>query len=651
MATRFPILLVAALLTTPVVADDAAIEETPIFDSDREHWSFRPLRRPALPEVKDRHWPRTPIDYFILHGLEREELAPQREASKETLLRRLSFDLNGLPPSPEQIDGFLADNSPEAYERVVDRLLASPAYGERWAQHWLDLARFAETDGYEHDKVRADAWKYRDWVIDALNRDLPFDRFVQLQLAGDQLEPGDPQAAIATMFCLAGPDMPDMNSQEERKSLLLSEIAGSVGSALLGLQLGCAQCHDHKYDPISQADFYRFRAIFEPAIHLKKDQSVSTLQEKPGETFVSHLLVRGDWRRKGPEVQPAFVRIANPWDEEVSADGSRRVALADWITRPDHPLTTRVIVNRIWLHHFGEGLCRSPSDFGIVGTEPEHGELLDWLATELVRGGWSMKAMHRLIVMSAVYRQSSNAEFGLRNAELSPSASPIPHSAFRTPHSVDPDNEHLSRFPRRRLEGEAIRDAMLAASGSLDLHGGGKSVAPPLPEELVSTLLKGQWEESPDLADHYRRSIYVFARRNLRYPIFEAFDRPDGNASCPRRNRSTIAPQSLLLLNSRFSLDAAQHLAGFVLAAAGETDEQIALAFRRTLGRRPTDSELSDCRGFLDDQAARLRSQGRGAADLALPIPGADGRDSFSAAAMTDLCVALFNTNEFVYID
>jgi hypothetical protein len=637
VASYLGALLAMAALAGPLGGEETKIEETPVFESDREHWSFRPLVRPPLPEVNDRQWTRTPIDFFILHGLERKQLQPQPPANRETLLRRLSFDLTGLPPSPEEMDLFLADDSPDAYEQLVDRLLASPAYGQRWAQHWLDLARFAETDGYEHDKVRGDAWKYRDWVIDALNRDVPFDRFVQLQLAGDQLEPGDPQGAIATMFCLAGPDMPDMNSQEERKSLLLTEIAGTVGSALLGLQLGCAACHDHQYDPVSQGDFYRFRAIFEPAIHVKKDQSVSTLQERSGETPVSHLLLRGDWRRKGPEVQPAFVRIANPWDEELPAEGGRRRALAEWITRPDHPLSTRVIANRLWQHHFGEGLCRTPSDFGIMGAEPEHGELLDWLATELVASGWSLKQMHRLIATSATYRQSSMVE----SAE----------SAEASALSVDPDNELLSRFPRRRLDGEAIRDALLAASGSLDQHRGGPSVMPPLPEELVNTLLKGQWTESPDPADHYRRSIYIFARRNLRYPIFEAFDRPDGNASCPRRNRSTIAPQSLLLLNSRLSLDAAQRLAGFVLAHEQEADEQIVLAFRRTLGRRPGDAELSDCRQFLIEQTARLRTEGRAGAELALPIPALDSLDPCAAAAMTDLCLALFNSNEFVYID
>jgi hypothetical protein len=299
------------------------------------------------------------------------------------------------------------------------------------------------------------------------------------------------------------------------------------------------------------------------------------------------------------------------------------------------------MANRVWQHHFGEGLCRTPSDFGLVGAEPWHGQLLDWLATELVQSGWSLKHLHRLIVTSSVYRQGSQIS-DLRSPER-------PDNSQAQP--ADPENELLSRFPRRRLEGEAIRDAMLAASNSLDLRSGGPGVTPPLPEELVKTLLKNQWKESADPADHYRRSIYVFARRNLRYPIFEAFDRPDANASCPRRNRSTIAPQSLLLMNSRLSLDAAQRLAGYVLGRASTTDEQIALAFRRTLGREPSKAEYADGRRFLTEQAALLRNENRPPSELALPVPPAEHLDPCDAAALTDLCLALFNTNEFVYLD
>ncbi len=636
-----------AVLTLPpmdlTAEEPLSIKEAPITDSDREHWAFRRLSRPALPRVADTSWAHNAIDHFILAELERKQLTPQPPASRSTLIRRLTLDLTGLPPTPDEVDTFVNDTSPDAYSRLVDRILASHAYGERWAQHWLDLARFAETDGYEHDKIRPHAWKYRDWVIEAFNEDLPYDRFIQLQLAGDELAPGDPQAAAATMFCLSGPDMPDINSQAERAHMLLNEMTSTVGSALLGLQIGCAQCHDHKYDPLSQADFYRLRAIFEPAVRLKKDQLVSTLNEQPGVVPASFVMLRGDWRRPGPQATPSFLRIANAENAQfeewvkppITGTSGRRTAFARWLTQPDHPLTARVIVNRVWQHHFGEGLCRTPSDFGLIGATPWHEDLLDWLACELVDQGWSIKAMHRLIVGSSTYQQGSiRAES--TQATLAP---------------VDGDNELLSHFPRRRLEGEVIRDAMLAASESLDRRQGGPGVMPPLPEELVRTLLKDQWKESAALPDHFRRSIYVFARRNLRYPIFEAFDRPDANASCPRRNQSTIAPQALLLLNSRFSLDAAQRLAWYLRTNATTANGQIVLAFRRTLGRPPTDDEQSDCLAFLEKQSERLRMEGRRAGQLALPIPYEPDDDPWRAAALTDLCLALFNTNEFVYVD
>ena len=576
-------------------ADDSggSIEESPITDADREHWAFAPLIRPEVPLVKDEgKWVRTAIDRFVLARLEEKGIAPQGEAEWDTLVRRLSFDLTGLPPEPPAMsknphlaasghplpegEGILA--APDDYERLVDRLLASPAYGERWAQHWLDLARFAETDGFEHDLVRPEAWKYRDLVIAALNADLPYDEFIRLQIAGDVVEAAgskfniqssrfpetlnkEPETlnSVPTMFCLAGPDMPDINSQDERRHYLLNEMTSTVGAVFLGLQVGCAQCHDHKYDPISQADFYRLRAFFEPTVDLKKDVSVTVLkeQEKPVD---SRLWVRGDFRQPGPLVSAAFPRIANPQGAAPPAV-EPRLALADWMTRPDHPLTSRVIANRLWQHHFGRGIVDTPSDFGLLGSSPTHPELLDWLAAELVRGEWSMKTMHRRIVSSATFRQGSARE-GERErgrAGEKETAPPLPLSPSPAP-SVDPSL--LSTFPRRRLDGETIRDAMLAAAGLLDRQGGGPGVMPPLPEELTSTLLKNQWKSSPREGDHYRRSIYLFARRNLRYPIFDTFDRPDANGSCPARNVSTTALQSLQMVNSEFTLHCARHLAG-----------------------------------------------------------------------------------------
>jgi hypothetical protein len=605
---------VAETTAKPVI-DATPIIETPISAVDREHWAFRPVVQPSLPPVTDSAWPRNAIDSFILAKLEKEGLSPAKEASRATLLRRLSFDLRGLPPLPEELAAFESHERPDAYERLVDRLLASPAYGERWAQHWLDLARFAETDGFEHDKVRPQAWKYRDWVVAALNADLPYDEFVTQQVAGEPL---------ATTFCLAGPDMPDINDQMERRHNLLNEVTATVGSALLGLQMGCAQCHDHKYDPISQADFYRLRAVFESAVPpLKRDVPVNMLAEQK-HAEPARFWIRGDHRRPGVEVLPGFPRIADsgvaggersstPADRgRASLDPSHpRSSLAKWLVADENPLTSRVMVNRLWQHQFGRGIFDTPSDVGLVNAGPTHPELLDWLAAELREGGWALKRMQRRMVNSATYRQMSAS---------------------------------------RRLDGEAIRDAMLSAAGLLVSDYGGPGVMPPLPPELTGTLLKGQWIESPDEADHYRRSIYIFARRNLRYPIFEAFDRPDANASCAVRGRSTTAPQSLLLFNSEFSLLAARHLAGRVLQHQ-EPASQIEHLYLIALSRRPTERETQAMTKFFAEQHERLSDEARPREVLALPIDCPEAADPYAAAALVDACLAIFNTSEFVYVD
>jgi len=629
----------------------ATIDEAEITAVDREHWSFRPLRRPAIPQLDEDTWSRGAIDRFILAKLREKQLAPMPEADRTTLIRRLTFDLTGLPPEPDEVDAFLADRSPGAYERLVDRLLASPAYGQRWAQHWLDLAQFAETDGFEHDLVRPDAWKYRDWVIGALNADLPYDRFIALQLAADQLAPDDASAQVATHFLLAGPDMPDINSQEERRNVQLNQAAATLGAVVLALQTGCAQCHDHKYDPISQADFYRLRAFFRNSLDLKH----RLLAETSGKPSPSYLYVRGDWRRRGPQVEPAFLRIANPWGDEVAKSpgsgkrGSARTSLVRWLTRPDHPLTSRVIANRLWQHHFGRGLCETPSDFGLLGETSDHLELLDHLATQLIRDDWSLKALHRQMVTSATYRQASRPEAdGLAALQRRDA-----QAQWQRNVEADPDNLLYSRAPRRRLEGEAIRDAMLAAGGRLNHHSGGPSVRPPIPREVADTLInKNHWQVSPEEADHYRRSVYVFARRNLRYPLFEAFDRPQANESCARRSRSTTAPQSLLLVNSELSLHAAQDLAGFVASGAGDDPSaRIALLFRRALGRRPSDVELRQSQAFLVEQISQLAAGKRDAKSLALPSGYPPDADPAAGAALVDLALALLNVSEFVYVD
>ena len=627
-----------------IVPDDRPIAEAPITASDREHWSFVPVKRSSLPEIANRSTPQQAIDHFILQRLESKNLTLTAEADRTTQLRRLSFDLNGLPPSLDERTEFLADPAPDAYERLVDRLLSSPAHGEHVGQTWLDLARFAETDGFEHDHVRPNAWKYRDWVIGALNHDLPYDRFLQLQLAGDELLPGNEQAQIATGFCLAGPDMPDVNDQAERRHNLLNEMTGMVGSVVLGLQVGCAQCHDHKYDPLSQADFFRLRACFEPAIELKKDKSTEWLKET-GKVEPSRLWIRGDHRRPGAELQPNMPRVASsdekPFNVLLAATAQvqtavkktsfRRTAAAYWFTQRENPLTARVIVNRLWQQHFGRGLSATPSDFGMLGDTPSHPELLDYLADEFVTGGWSMKDLRRQIVTSAVYRQRS-----LRVDE--------DEATWQQCLQADPLNALYSRYPRRRLQGEAIRDSLLSAAGLLDRAAGGPGVLPPLPPELTTTLLWHQWPTSKREGDFYRRSVYIFARRNLRYPLFEAFDRPDANASCPSRIRSTTAPQALLMLNSAQVLQFAQHIAGRV--DPGAIDQLILL----TLCRPASPAEKQTLEEFVLKQAA-ANAESKRKEGLALPIPRNEAINDATAAALVQAALALLNSSEMIYLD
>jgi hypothetical protein len=702
---------------------DAAhpLEEVPITESERKHWAYQPMAKVTPPVVADALWNANPIDGFIKFALDQKSIEPLPPVGKATLLRRMCFDLTGLPPSPEAVKQFLADESPDAYEKVVDRLLASAAYGERYAQHWLDLARFAETDGFEHDLVRPQAWRYRDWVIDALNRDLPYDEFVRLQLAGDELRPDDPQAAIATGFLLCGPDMPDINLQEERRHVVLNEMAATVGSTLLAMQFGCAQCHDHKYDPIRIQDFYRLRAFFESA-EVFRDHPIPTPEEltarqaaeeardpkfreaasrgaeleslgrerfrainpdeppslkqslaqlddadrddhrravellksapslpelphgrvmRPGKPHAAHLYLRGDFRQPGPVVECAFPGVLTTNELNRSQLHERpRTELANWLTQPEHPLVARVIVNRLWQWHFGKPLVATPSDFGTMGAEPAHPELLDWLARRLIADGWSLKQMHRLMVTSRTYRVASVPYDAAWSADQVAAA----RSTWERAQGVDPDNRLLWHRPGQRLDGEAIRDAMLVACDQLSPRSGGPGIRPPLPPEVTETLLTDQWKVSGDAEDYRRRSIYLFVRRNLRYPLFDVFDRPDTNASCAMRHESTTATQALTQFNSEFSLQAARWLAESILV--GEQDqsrsaletqrEAIAAAYLRVFNRPAAEAEIAAGVAFLAEQAERLRAAGREATD---------------SAALVDFCLALFNANEFLYLE
>ncbi len=570
-----------------------------------DHWSWQPLQRPAVPD-DSRHT--HPIDAFITAQLRPHKLDLAPEADRRTLIRRLSFNLTGLPTAPAEVEAFLKNPDSRAYDKLVDRLLASPAYGEHWAQHWLDLARFAETDGFEHDKVRPNAWRYRDWVINALNADLPYNQFVQQQIAGDLLHPKDPQAAIATGFLLAGQDMPDINLIAERRHMILNEMTGTVGSALLGITLGCAQCHDHKFDPVSQREFYQMRAFFESDLQLKEiktgDLTIRALRQ--GKPAATHVMVRGDFRRPGEVVKAAFPKTINTAKSQTTQ--GTRTELAIWLTHPQNATAMRLAANRLWQQHFGRPLA-TPEDFGTQGQPPTHPALLDWLATELPRQKWSLKAMHRLIVTSATWKQASL------------NAGNDPHWKLRL--QTDPDNLQWSRQDRRRLTGEMLRDTLLFTGGQLNRHRGGPGVRPPLPREITSTLLRNQWNVSPDTADHRRRSVYLFARRNLRFPFFDLFDRPAGAESCSHRMTSTTAPQSLALLNSEFVRQSAQHLAARVAKETPMTDEQVGRLYRHLFQRAPSEHEYA---------AARA-------------LAGPEGKQ------LTDLALALLNANELLYVD
>ena len=496
--TRLALLVLAFSFTTqlhaiePTATATRQIVEPPISESDRDHWAFRPILKSILPSVVDRKWLTNEIDYFVLAKLEDAKLTPMVEADRLVLLRRLKLDLLGLPPTVEEMEAFEIDFADDAYEKLVDRFLASPRYGERWSQPWLDLARFAETDGFEHDRVREDAWQYRDWVIQSLNQDLPYDRFVFQQVAGDEHDPHQP--SIATMFCLAGPDMPDINDQELRRHDRLNELTSTIGSALLGLQFHCAQCHDHKVDPVSQADFYRLRAVFEPSVpELKRDKPFNTFASEIASQS-SRFYFRGDLLQPGPVIQAALPRIATSSIRDIQYCETEKpsVEFARWLFQDDNPLPSRVIVNRLWQHHFGRGLFDTPSDVGLAVAGPTHPELLDSLATELRRNAWSLKAIQRKIVLSSTYRQRS---FAVANDET-----------WKSRLATDPRNLLYSRFPRHRLEAEVIRDSMLAVAGVLNFQSSGEGVMPPLPDELVGTLLKGQWKTSKEESAHWRRS-------------------------------------------------------------------------------------------------------------------------------------------------
>jgi hypothetical protein len=733
---------------TPIV-EDANDFLTP---ADREHWAFKPISRPPVPAPNASDRARTPVDAFILEKLKSKGLSFSSDAEPRALLRRAYFDLTGLPPPAEEADELLSDPMPGAYERLVDRLLSSPSYGERWGRHWLDAAGYADSDGYtDADSERPHAWKYRDYVIKSFNDDKPYDVFLTEQIAGDELAgypgceltPRNIELLTATGYLRNASDGSGQGNVDplRARNQVIADTIGILGSGVLGLTVNCAQCHDHRYDPISQRDYHRLRATLEPAydtsswktpdarrislsteadrkkaaevaaaVETKRaerngkeaelvravaeklisekipenerdparaafnlppekrtsDQKalfekhpflkisggtlyqydqpaadkvkaldaeigqlaatrppedfVSALWEEPGHAPKSHLFLRGQPDQPAEEVAPGGLAVLfrpaesfqfEPAGNSLKTSG-RRLELARWLTRPDHPLTARVIVNRVWMHHFGRGLVATSGDFGTQGEKPSHPELLDWLADEFVRGGWKLKQLHRLIMTSTVYLQSA--------VKTRPGA------------EADPENELLWRKPLVRLEGEAIRDAMLATSGVLTRQAGGPAV--PVKEDADGSIVVGidkkaesnrPGPEVPMGADAFRRTVYVQVRRTRPLSFTTAFDAPVMETNCTRRPVSLVAPQALTLLNGSFAREEAQLFAKRLEKEAPDGAARVDLAFRLAFSRPPAPAERENARAFL------------GAA--------------VEAEALTNFCQVLFNASEFIFID
>jgi Protein of unknown function (DUF1553)/Protein of unknown function (DUF1549)/Planctomycete cytochrome C len=683
----------------------------PVDDRARAFWSFRSVVRPDVPEVVGKVWASTPVDRFVVSKLEAAGLAPSPPAEKTSLLRRATYDLTGLPPTPDEVDAFLADHARDAFEKVVDRLLASPRYGERWGRHWLDLVRYAETDGYEFDAPKPNAWRYRDYVIKSLNDDKPYDRFVEEQLAGDELAPGSDEALIATGYYRVGPWDSGAPDKLQAGFDELDDLVGTTSQVFLGLTANCARCHDHKSDPFPTADYYRLLAFFrgvrrysprtalkplaslsdkdtaalvearqkveavaaeikaiedslvplltgvEKDDFLQSDQYRAEIIEKhvpkevsksdftryqrlarqkttlersrpqalcvteagtsPPETFV---LTRGSPRSPGQAVEPGFPSVLDSSSPQIATPGpeaktsGRRLALAEWIASPKNPLTARVMVNRIWQHHFGRGIVRSASDFGYKGTPPTHPELLDWLAAEFVAKDWSLKAMHRLIMTSNAYKMSSK---------------PDPKAL-----ASDPENDKLWRFDLRRLEAEEVRDSILAACGNLNVAAsGGPSIYPVIQREVLvgqSRPGSGWGRSTPE--EQARRSVYIHVKRSLAFPLLAAFDAADVDASCPVRFATTQPTQALGLLNGEFLNNQSRLFAADIQArVGGDPAARVRMVLRRATQRDPTSGEVERGVVFL----ARLQ----------------DRYGLEPAESLAKFCLLALNLNEFVYLD
>ena len=671
---------------------------------DPNHWAFQPPAEWRVPAVANSNWPRSALDHFIRAKLEAAGLSPSTQADKRTLIRRVTFDLIGLPPTPEEIDGFLKDNSPDALARIVDRLLGSPRYGERWGRHWLDVARYADSNGFDENVAHGNAWRYRDYVVTAFNRDKPFDRFVIEQLAGDLL-PFDGEAQqheqlIATGFLSIGPKVLAETDEAKMRMDIIDEQLDTTGRAFLGLTLGCSRCHDHKFDPIDTADYYGLAGIFKSTLTMRKYTKVAEWHEHllpsvaatamkaefdakvasrksaiadfvaaadklarekltkesnakppekleslyPAETKAKLKKLRDELaalEKAGPDLPAAMgvtedkvtdiaihVRgnplklgdvvprrtppvMRGPRVPQFTDKESGRQKLGEWLVDPRHPLTARVFVNRIWRWHFGQGLVRTTDNFGLLGEAPSHPELLDWLARRFIADGWSVKALHRLILNSSTYQQSST-----------PAAETL---------SRDPENRLFGRADVRRLEAEAVRDTLLATSGQLDATMGGS---------LLKLKNRAYFFDhtSKDLTsyDSRRRSLYLPIVRNNVFDMLQLLDFPDPAVSTGNRATTVVASQALLMLNSDFVMQAAADFADRLLADSADDDQRLSRLYVIAFGRDPTADERQADRVFLAKVAQSQSTE--------------TDTDKRRRQAWATLCHVTLAANEFIYV-
>ncbi len=690
----------------------------------RALWSLSPVRRPAVPDCAKSgptNWSQNPIDRFVQRALLDHGLTPAPEAGKPALIRRVTFDLTGLPPTPEEVDAFLADDAPDSYQRLIDRLLASPYYGQRWGRHWLDLVRYAESDGYRQDAFRPQAWRYRDYVVRSFNTDKTYDRFLTEQLAGDELDPDDPELRVATGYLRLGTYEYNQRDVRGQWADILNDITDTTGEVFLGLGIGCARCHDHKFDPIPQKDYYRLQAFFTPllfrddltlarsrdwadyqarraawekaaagvlrelaaiegpyrdrgsatamakfpeeiqAILSKPQKDRTSLERQLGVLAYRQIQFEHDqvpailkgatktrWQelkkalgkfdsmrldapapvltatdvgpvspptripadRNAEAIEPGFLSVLDPGPARIEPSNAapqstgRRLALARWLRRPDNPLSARVIVNRVWQYHFGRGLAATSSDFGRLGEPPSHPELLDWLAREFVEGGWQLKPLHRLIVLSATYRQASKR--GVHELAVG--------------RQIDPSNRLLWKRTVERLDAEEIRDAMLAASGEIEQVIGGPSVSIKMP----------------------RRTIDCRVARNLPDALLDAFDAPDGNSTTPRRIATTTTTQALLVINGGWALARAQAFAARLERlepTSADNRDRVNQAYRLAFGREAAPDEIAQAVAFLGRHVGLAQASAKRA------------NVTVDQSALADFCHVLLNSNEFFYID